>query len=296
MKKGIILINAYANLKGIAYQSARIKEELMSLGVSVDIVKNDILATKISEGGGIESALSEYDFCVYLDKDKYISDMLMGLGIRLFNSHGAICDCDDKMTTLIRLAKAGIPVPKTIPGLLCYTDGASLSDSLIDKIEGELGYPVIIKECYGSLGKEVYKADTRDELIEISTRLMKKPHLYQRLVKTSVGKDIRVIAVGGVVRGAMLRSSTTDFRSNIELGGVGAPYPIDDELRSLCERVAGTIGLDYCGIDILFGEDGYLVCEVNSNAFFGGIESVTGLNIAREYAEHIYNEIYNKGE
>ena len=104
MKKGIILVNAYANLRGIAYQSARIKEELIALGVSVDIEKNDIMAAKIREGGGIESALSEYDFCVYLDKDKYVSDMLEGVGMRLFNSHGAICDCDDKMTTLIRLA------------------------------------------------------------------------------------------------------------------------------------------------------------------------------------------------
>lgn len=296
MKKGIILINAYASLQGIAYQSARIKEELEALGVCVDIEKNDILATKIREGGGIESTLSEYDFCVYLDKDKYISLMLEGLGMRLFNSHGAICDCDDKMITLIRLANVGIPTPKTIPGLLCYTEGAKISSRLVLKIEEELGYPVIIKECYGSLGKEVYKADDRDALVEIATRLIRRPHLYQRLVKTSFGRDIRVIAIGGKVKGAMLRSSDSDFRSNIELGGVGAPYPVDDELRALCERVATTIGLDYCGIDILFGEDGYLVCEVNSNAFFGGIESVTGLNIAKEYAEYIYNEIYNKGE
>ncbi len=296
MKKGLILVNAYATLRGIAYQSERIKEELSALGVEVDIKKNDSFAATIREGGGVESVASEYDFCVYLDKDKYVSDILEGAGLRLFNSHRAICDCDDKMTTLIRLAKAGIPTPKTLPGLLCYTDGATVSDITIDRIICELGLPLIVKECYGSLGKEVYKADTRKELVEISNRLIKKPHLYQRLVKTSVGRDIRVIAIGGAVKGAMLRKSSSDFRSNIELGGVGEGYPQDDKLVALCERVAEVIGLDYCGIDILFGEDGYLVCEVNSNAFFGGIEGVTGLNIAKEYAEYIYNEIYKKGE
>ncbi|MDE6667605.1 MAG: RimK family alpha-L-glutamate ligase, partial [Clostridia bacterium] len=51
---------------------------------------------------------------------------------------------------------------------------------------------------------------------------------------------------------------------------------------------------DYCGIDVLYGENGgYLVCEVNSNAFFGGIERVTGVNVARLYAEYICSKIYN---
>ena len=295
MKKGIILINAYATLKGISYQSTRLKEELCALGVDCDIVRNDSVPLMIEEGGDIKSRFAGYDFCIYLDKDKYISAMLEKTGLRLFNSHEAILTCDDKMTTLIRLADCGIPIPKTIPGLLCYTPDACVSEELIDKIEGELGYPVIVKECYGSLGKEVYKADNRRELCLIASALIRRPHLYQRLVKSSVGRDIRVIAVGGRVVGAMQRESKTDFRSNIELGGVGTPFTPDEALTCLCERIADAIGLDYCGIDILFGEDGYLVCEVNSNAFFGGIESVTGINIAKKYAEHIYNEIYNKG-
>jgi len=52
--------------------------------------------------------------------------------------------------------------------------------------------------------------------------------------------------------------------------------------------------LDYCGVDVLPDKDGYLLCEVNSNAFFDGIESVTGINVARAYAEYIFNEIYAK--
>ena len=62
----------------------------------------------------------------------------------------------------------------------------------------------------------------------------------------------------------------------------------------MCEKAARHICPDYCGIDVLFGGDGYLVCEVNSNAFFGGIERVTGVNVAREYAQYMYEQVYGK--
>ena len=42
----------------------------------------------------------------------------------------------------------------------------------------------------------------------------------------------------------------------------------------------------------MFNKEGYYVCEVNSNAFFGGIESVSGINIAKAYCQYIYQTIY----
>ena len=65
-------------------------------------------------------------------------------------------------------------------------------------------------------------------------------------------------------------------------------------MKNLCLKVAKILNLDYCGVDVLFGKDGYLICEVNSNAFFDGIEAATGINVARAYAEHICSQIYGK--
>ena len=47
------------------------------------------------------------------------------------------------------------------------------------------------------------------------------------------------------------------------------------------------LNLDYCGVDLLYGEDGPVLCEVNSNAFFEGLEAATGVNVAKLYAEYI---------
>ncbi len=294
MKKGLILTNAYAKLAAFSNQASRLKEELEKLGAQVDVVKNDGFFAFINANGEIETSLKEYDFCVYLDKDKYISQMLEKQGIRLFNTHQAIVDCDDKAVTFIRLANSGIPMPVTLSGLLCFTPDEKVRAATLDKIEQTLGYPLIAKACFGSLGKDVYKIDDRAQLEAIAQTLKCKPHLFQQFIGESAGKDIRVIVVGGKVAASMLRSSKTDFRSNIELGGIGSPIDIPEDLKQTCEKIATLLNLDYCGIDVLIAKDGYLVCEVNSNAFFGGIEKVTGVNVAKRYAEHIFKEIYKK--
>ncbi|MDE6676975.1 MAG: RimK family alpha-L-glutamate ligase, partial [Clostridia bacterium] len=184
------------------------------------------------------------------------------------------------------------PMPDTLAGPLCYLPNEPVKEELLSGVISRLGLPVVVKECFGSLGKGVYKADTKEELREIAEQVKCKLHLFQKFIAGSAGRDVRVIVIGGKVFSAMLRTSQTDFRSNVELGGKGEKFELGRDGITLCEAVARRLNLDYCGIDLLFGENGFLVCEVNSNAFFGGMERVTGLNVARAYTEHIINEIY----
>lgn len=292
MKRAIIIINSYSTLPTGLNQAERLRTEFANFGVNAEIRRNGFFAY-LDGGGQIVNGLSEYDFCVYLDKDKYTSAILEKSGLRLFNSHAAVRVCDDKMETHLALSGHGVPMPTTVGGLLCYDAEAQVKTDDIDFIEKTLGYPVIVKECYGSLGKGVYKADDRRALETLCEKLKCKPHLFQKFVSSSAGKDVRVIVIGGKAVAAMQRKSDTDFRSNLELGGTAKPVKIDDCLRNICELTAKTLELDYCGIDLLYGENGgYFVCEVNSNAFFGGIERVTGVNIACLYAEYVCSKIY----
>ena len=295
MKQALILINAYMTAQSQFVQVNRIREELENLGVKVDILRNDGFFAYV-DGQNIALNLPRnYDFCVYLDKDKYMSEMLEKSGVKLFNCHAAVRDCDDKMQTYLTLCGKGIPMVKTLAGLLCYQPTEEVNEQTLYKIEQTLGYPVIVKESFGSLGKGVYMAHSREELRSLCETLKCKPHLFQQTVQTSVGRDVRVIVIGGKFICAMLRQSDGDFRSNIELGGKGSAYTPSQETITLCERVADVLSLDYCGIDILFGEeDKPVVCEVNSNAFFGGMEKTTGVNVAKTYAEYMYRTIYGE--
>ncbi len=289
MKNGVILVNGYTDIAAIKHQVDRLKQEFSALSVNVTVIKSNEFHAYF-DGDKIVGDVKG-DFCVYLDKDPYISFLLERTGVRLFNSHKAVFLCDDKMKTHAYLGGNGIKMPATLPAPLCYTDGAKIPESEISRIEKILGYPVIVKTCYGSRGEGVFKADDRGELVQLMQKLAHTPHLYQKFIAECAGRDIRAIVVGGKLVACMERKSDCDFRSNIELGGKGGIYAADNALKALCERVATLMGLDYCGIDILPAESGYTVCEVNSNAFFRGIEQVTGINVARAYCEHIIRSV-----
>ncbi len=290
--KGLLLTNAYYSTPATRYQADRLRAEGLKRGVTIDVAVNADAIAYIS-GDCISSGAKDYDFCIFLDKDKYMSAMLEKSGLRLFNSHDAIRTCDDKVDTLIRLAGEGITIPDTIAGLLCYNQAEPLSLDFVKKVEERLGYPMVVKESYGACGKGVYLVHNRAELVKKSEELKTIPHFYQQYVETSRGRDVRVTVVGGKVVASMLRQAVgDDFRSNIDLGGKGIEWAIPSDFATVAEKVSRIIGLDYCGVDLLFGVDGApVLCEVNSNAFFSGTESVTGVNVAGAYIDHILSKM-----
>ena len=289
MKKGLILVNAYTPSAAELNQPKRLQEELKGLGSETDLRRNDFFAARIDGTGSVSSCVEDYGYCIYFDKDKYIPRMLEARGLRLFNRAAAVEACDDKMLTCLALADSGIPVPETLAGLLCYYPNEPTRAETLKRVEA-LGYPLVVKECFGSLGKGVYLANNREELLEMIAKVKCKPHLFQKFIKESAGRDLRVIVVGGRAVGAMLRTGQ-DFRSNVGCGGGAEAAVLDGEARMIAEKAASTLKLDYCGVDLLYGKDGYVLCEVNSNAFFRTFERVTGINVARLYAEHIVKQI-----
>lgn len=288
--KGLIVLNAYSRLAPCEYQARRLKEEFLRLGVQTDVKRLGQLNIKI-EGEGITADIGGYDFCIFLDKDALAAKALEKCGLRLFNSAAAIAVCDDKVATHVELS-GSVPMPATIPAPLCYTADAQINDELLNSVERALGYPVIVKRSYGSRGEYVFKAENRAELEDLERKLQPHPHLFQKFVAESCGKDFRAIVLGGKVIAAMQRTSQGDFRSNIDLGGSGEKAQITPEMQHICGAIAKTLNIDYCGVDLLAGKDGLCVCEVNSNAFFNGIEAATHVNVAGLYAEYVFKQIY----
>ncbi len=290
--KGVIIKNAYADIKGIVYQTERLKSELEKLGAEVEILTPADISYFIEDGRIVFDV--QVDFIVFLDKDAYLSKMIDKSGIRTFNCASAIELCDDKMLTYIALSNNGLQMPKTIPSMLCYSDNAEVSSAFLKRVEAELSYPLICKNSFGSLGKGVYLINSYEELKEIEEKLKFYPHLYQKYVSAHKGTDIRIIVVGGKFVAAMKRSNENDYRSNIECGGNGERIAPPKSFIEAAESAAKILKLDYCGVDLLIDEnDDPVLCEVNSNAFFTGIEACTGVDVAKIYAEHIIKNINN---
>lgn len=286
--KGIIVVNAYIKNASQISQAERIRQELALCGVNVSVVKNFMLAD--IRGGEIRR--EDCDFCVFLDKDRACARLLQRSGVRLFNRAEAVEVCDDKFLTHIALCGHGIDMPDSVYAPLCYDADALPDGHFLRQVAERLGFPLVAKNCYGSLGAGVFLLKDAVALSEFEKNHLLTAHFYQKFVDCGGGEDVRVIVVGGRYVCAMRRTNQHDFRSNIELGGVGENFEADTGLISLCEKTARILNLDYCGIDVLTDGNGKrLICEVNSNAFFAAAERCCGKNIAKRYAEWIVGEM-----
>lgn len=292
MKKALCLFNAYVQQEGPKYTYERMKEEFAKLGVVLEWKTNSEILSYLDQNGsfcGLD--LSAYAFCLYLDKDKYISYLLEKRGLRLFNSAESIRLCDDKMLTYLFLANHGIRMPKSVTAPLNYSH--QFDPTFLKNVEKELSFPFVAKENYGSLGNGVYLIQNESELISFEKKFQNEAHLYQEFIESSYGFDYRLILIGGkFVTGYRRHNLNGDFRSNIAQGGIGEKAEIPESYQKFAEKIALLLHLDYCGVDLLTGKDGEpVLCEVNSNAFMAGSEKTTGVNVAKAYAEHILQSL-----
>ena len=288
MKRVLIIVNGYGLAGGIQHQVERLKEEFSKRDVEVEIIKNTQVFAYIFEGN-VKISLPKYDFVLYLDKDRYVAGLLEKAGYKLYNNIESIIKCDDKMLTHICLSDNGIKMPTTISSTLCYTDNGNRD--YLELVEKKVGLPMIVKEVYGSLGRQVYLANNHEELLQIENKLIHIPHIFQEYIESSKGKDYRIIVIGDKVIAYMKRENPNSYLSNLATGGTASKVDLPKEYLDVAEKCASILGLDYCGVDILEGPNGEpIVSEVNSNAFYEGIEKTTGINVAGCYVDYLLNK------
>lgn len=290
---GVVIINQ--ELGHNAYKIKRYKEEFSKLGISLDVfVNNGTLA--LIKNSEIKINLPKCDFIIYLDKDIYLARLLEKAGYRLFNKADFIKLCDDKALTNIACASRSIKMPDTITGPLFYSPELKEDNfKFLDDVVEELGFPLILKRVYGSLGLGVYLIKNKEELVEAYKEHCRAPILFQRYVGSSYGVSARVIIIDQKVVGGFIRYNKSDFRSNFGDNASSRPLKDGDRCFDLAQKIADELDIEYAGIDFMFLEDGEpILCEINSNAFFEEFEKVTGINVAKEYALMIKRKIYEQ--
>ena len=209
------------------------------------------------------------------------------LGIPTVNPSYAIEATKDKLYAHQVFAEKGIPTPKTM--LVKHPVNASLVDR-------EIGWPAVVKIMAGSYGKGVYQVTSKSrfvDFIEFAHGIKTdEAIIVQEYVDTQPGEDLRVFVVGDRVLGAMKRSSKDgSFKANITRGGVGERYPVTPEVEDIALRVARSLDLEVAGVDLLFGRDGFLVCEANSAPGFEGFERCTGIDVAGAIIDYARSKV-----
>ena len=202
------------------------------------------------------------------------------------NTSNGIANSRDKLRASQILSRHEIGMP----GTTFVRDKADV----IPAIERVGGAPVVIKLLEGTQGIGVILAPDIKvaEAIVETLHSTKQNVLIQRFVKESRGRDIRALVVGDRVVAAMRRVAQGDeFRSNVHRGGSVEAVELTPEFEKAAVRSAQIMGLRVAGVDMLEGDSGPLVMEVNSSPGLEGIERATNLDIAGSIIDYIDNQV-----
>lgn len=291
MKTGWIIYNGNLQSDKIYELVVWLKNTGFKNGLNLVPVKNnDIIFYYDKHSKPCMKHISSYDlpdFVISWDKDIPLAKHFELMNIKVYNNSAGIEICDNKVLTNQYFANQNIRIPQTIIAPMVYSNSTIHDFDIYDAIIETLGLPLVIKEAFGSFGQQVYLANNLSELINIVKSIGNKPHLFQEYIKSSHGRDIRLNVVNNKVVTSMMRVSESDFRANITSGAKAVSYDPTQEEIDLALRSTSLLNLDFAGVDILFGENEAILCEVNSNPHFKSIFECTGVDIA----EHIVNYI-----
>ncbi|WBX71293.1 30S ribosomal protein S6--L-glutamate ligase [Tenacibaculum retecalamus] len=188
----------------------------------------------------------------------------------------------DKLSSLQKLARAGVGLPKTV-----FTNYTKDVEHIIDSVGGA---PLVLKLLEGTQGLGVVLAETQNaatSVLEAFNGLGARV-IAQEFIKEAGGADIRAFVVDGKVVGAMKRQGKEgEFRSNLHRGGNANIIELTDEEERTALKATKAMGLGIAGVDMLQSSKGPLVLEVNSSPGLEGIEIATGRDIAKEIIRYL---------
>lgn len=280
--RGWLIVNSFMNTDKFLSLYEMLSTAFKKHNVELDIKKASDISLEV--GAIIDN---KPDFAIFWDKDVYLAERLEKSGVRLFNSKRAVLLCDNKILMYQTLKENGVKIPRTFIAPKTF-EGLNYSNrSFLKEVIDEIGFPIVVKEAYGSFGEQVYLANDEESLNKIIDSIGYKDFLLQEYISSSKGKDIRINVVGNKAIVSMLRENDNDFRSNISSGGHGSIYEPSKDFIDLALKATKALDLDFAGVDVMFGENGPILCEVNSNPQFASTLKATGTNLADYIADYI---------
>ncbi len=200
------------------------------------------------------------------------------LGVRIFNDSRSIEMVSDKMHTHQVLAESGLPTPTTMLAKFPID---------IELVERTIGFPVVVKTLLGVNGSGVFLMENYKSFEDLMSLIAQtNPNIqliFQQFIAKSKGRDLRLFVVDGEVVASMERRATDGgFKANYTQGAEVVEFVPDDAAADMAIRTAEILNLQVAGIDLLYDENGYTICEANSFPGFKGLESCCDVNIPQK--------------
>lgn len=270
------------NVMSNAYTCNHLVTEAAALGVDLQIV--GIHDTMITPEGVFNDGklLETRDFVINRYKWGQEKDAINALARKSYNPLAAYNIYINKYEQVKRLRSEAFLMPK-------YILGTSLLS--FEQIADRLGLPFVAKGLESSMGEEIVCVRDPASYEELSQRYpCSKEWLFEEFIAGSFGRDMRFYSIRGEAVACMQRRSQGDFRANVALGASVEPFPITPTIRTIAKDIYAQTGLDFLGIDLLFGKEKPYFCEINVMPGLEGIEKASGVNVAGKIMETIQSD------
>ncbi|MFB6079715.1 MAG: RimK/LysX family protein [Haloferacaceae archaeon] len=191
----------------------------------------------------------------------------------MLNGPDAVLSALHKFASAVTLADWNVRVPDAL---------LALSNDRLNRDRTRFGDVGVYKTAIGTHGGGTWKIDLSEP---VSPRVGNRQAFLQELIERTEEnpRDLRVYVVGDRVIGAMYRHAPEgEWRTNVALGGdvTDATDDLPEEAAETALYAAEVLGLDYAGVDLVEGVDGWYVLEVNPTAGFKGLFRATGTSPA----------------
>lgn len=274
IEKYNVMSNAYTCNRLVAEAAAR-DVDLRIVGIHDTMITPDRV---FNHGVRLEPV----DFVINRYKWGREKDAINALAARSYNPLDAYHIYINKFEQVRRLHSEAFLMPK-------YLLGTSLLP--FASIVEQLGLPFVGKGLESSMGEEIVCIRNLEDYEKLSTAYpAAKEWLFEEFISESYGRDMRFYSIRGEAVACMQRRSQGDFRANVALGASVEPFEITPAIRTITRDIYEQTGLDFLGIDLLFGKEKPYFCEINVMPGLEGIEKASGSNVAGKIIETIKSD------
>ncbi len=208
--------------------------------------------------------------------------------IKIFPDPKIIKYYNDKYKQFLFLKKNNYHIPETIP---------LFSNESVERADGHLGYPIVIKNRYGAGGDSVFRIFNKRDLykyynlsklnffnfdsIKYYVKMISQRGFYYQLIKEKqIGypflstpllaqkfikhdQDLKIVVGNYMVVEGHWRSKASEamWKVNIDGGGIGEWRMIPQEAMDLAVRLARDLGARWLNIDLILSGGSFLITE-----------------------------------
>lgn len=236
------------------------------------IIDNGRLSVYMDDGISLQP-----DFVINRTRESQIGLHFELMGCRVFNNSQVTDICNHKAKTHQIINSHGI---KSVKTAISFTEGQSL-----------VNYPLIMKTNSGHGGTDVFKVDSKMELIKHMEKFNKGDVILQEMCDNP-GVDVRVFVLGREIIGAVKRYSSNSFKSNFSLGGKAERYTLSENQVKLVNKIGTLFDFDFVGIDFLIDQDGeFLFNEIEDAVGTRTLYQQYDFDVVQMYLKYINKQM-----